>query len=146
MITVFMIFAITVALLLCLTTKSQWVPGLHLINLMCNILSVDLHLSDESMILSTGFELIKQNRFAKIYKCNEEKSLPKIFLGFVNHFMKNGKCSNLFSVSITKWSNALKQFVNKLLTNCLSVFDHFVGLALKVLTKFCKLIWLSFVY
>ena len=25
-----------------------------------------------------------------------------------------------------KWSNTLKQFVGKLPTNCLSVFDHFV--------------------
>ena len=31
----------------------------------------------------------------------------------------------------TKWSNTLKQFVGKLPTNCLSVFGHFVGLALK---------------
>ena len=30
-----------------------------------------------------------------------------------------------------KWSNTLKQFVGNLPTNCLSVFDHFVGLALK---------------
>ena len=29
-----------------------------------------------------------------------------------------------------KWSNTLKQFVAKLPTNCLIVFDHFVGLAL----------------
>ena len=28
-----------------------------------------------------------------------------------------------------KWSNTLKQFVGKLPTNCLSVFDHFVELA-----------------
>ena len=35
------------------------------------------------------------------------------------------------SASPTKWSNTLKQFVDKLLTNCLSVFDHFVKLALK---------------
>ena len=33
--------------------------------------------------------------------------------------------------SPTKWSNTLKQFVGKLPTNCLSVFDHFVILALK---------------
>ena len=33
--------------------------------------------------------------------------------------------------NITKWSNTLKQFVGKLPTNCLSVFDHFEGLALK---------------
>ena len=31
----------------------------------------------------------------------------------------------------TKWSNTLKQFAGKLLTNCLSVFDHFVGLVLE---------------
>ena len=38
---------------------------------------------------------------------------------------------NPLSAKITKWSNTLKQFVAKLPTNCLSVFDHFVGLALK---------------
>ena len=37
------------------------------------------------------------------------------------------------SANFTKWSNTLKQFVGKLPTNCLSVFDHFVGLMLKVL-------------
>ena len=37
------------------------------------------------------------------------------------------------SANPTKWSNTLKQFVGKLTTNCLSVFDHFVGLALKEL-------------
>ena len=31
----------------------------------------------------------------------------------------------------TRWSNTLKQFVGNLPTNCLSVFDHFVILALK---------------
>ena len=35
------------------------------------------------------------------------------------------------SAKITKWSNTLKQFVGNLPTNCLSVFDHFVGLVLK---------------
>ena len=38
------------------------------------------------------------------------------------------------SLSPTKWWNTLKQFVGRLPTNCLSVFDHFVGLALKGLT------------
>ena len=37
------------------------------------------------------------------------------------------------SANFTKPSNALKQFVAKLPTNCLSVFDHFVKLSLKVL-------------
>ena len=38
---------------------------------------------------------------------------------------------NLLSANPTKWSNTLKQFVAKLPANCLSVFDHFMILALK---------------
>ena len=38
---------------------------------------------------------------------------------------------NPLSANPTKWPNTLKQFFDKLPTNCLSVFDHFVGLALK---------------
>ena len=38
---------------------------------------------------------------------------------------------NPLSASPTKWSNTLKQFVGNLPTNCLSLFDHFVELALK---------------
>ena len=40
---------------------------------------------------------------------------------------------NPSSANITKLSNTLKQFVGNLPTNCLSVFDHFVGLTLKAL-------------
>ena len=39
------------------------------------------------------------------------------------------------SANFTKWSNRLKQLVGNLPTNCLSVFDYFVGLALKRLTR-----------
>ena len=49
---------------------------------------------------------------------------------------------NPSSAKFTKWSNTLKRFVGKL--NCLSVFDYFVGLALKGLTdstiKLCEAI------
>ena len=38
----------------------------------------------------------------------------------------------------TKCSNTPKQFVGKLPTNYLSVFDHFVRLGLKGLNKWCK--------
>ena len=38
---------------------------------------------------------------------------------------------NPLSANPTKWSSTLKQFVGNLPTNCLSVFDHFVILALK---------------
>ena len=42
------------------------------------------------------------------------------------------KLSELYPLSTnpTKWSNTLKQFLTKLPMNCMSVFDHFVGLAL----------------
>ena len=56
-------------------------------------------------------------------------------------FSKNSnqlKVINPICAKITKWSNTLKQFVGKLPTNCLSVFDHFVGLALKWLTIVAK--------
>ena len=44
---------------------------------------------------------------------------------------------NPLSANPTKWSNTLKQLVGNLPTNCLSVFDHFVGLALKGLKHLC---------
>ena len=37
---------------------------------------------------------------------------------------------NPLSANFTKWSNTLKQFVGNMPTNCVSVFDYFVGLAL----------------
>ena len=40
---------------------------------------------------------------------------------------------NPLSANPTKCSNTVKQFVGKLPTNSLSVFDHFVELALKEL-------------
>ena len=38
---------------------------------------------------------------------------------------------NPLNTNPTKWSNTLKQFVGKLPTSYLSVFDHFVFLAYK---------------
>ena len=38
---------------------------------------------------------------------------------------------NHLSAKFIKWSNTLKQIVGKLPTICLSVFDHFSGLAFK---------------
>ena len=45
--------------------------------------------------------------------------------------MHVGTSINPLSADPTKWPNTLKQFVDKLPTNCLSVFGHFVNLALK---------------
>ena len=45
---------------------------------------------------------------------------------------------NPLGANPTKWSNRLKKFVGKLPTNCLSVFDHFMRLALKGLKNTCQ--------
>ena len=54
---------------------------------------------------------------------------------FVFHMIQmkitNFDTFNPLSANPTKWLNTLKQFIGNLPTNCLSVFDHFVGLALK---------------
>ena len=42
------------------------------------------------------------------------------------------------SASPTKWSNKLKKNHRQEPTNCLSVFEHFVDLALKGLNDFAK--------
>ena len=52
------------------------------------------------------------------YVCNSSKYVSEKYV-------------NPLNANFTKWSNTLKQFVSKLPTNCLSVFNHFVGLVLK---------------
>ena len=56
-----------------------------------------------------------------------QKVLKKVPL----FFLSNPVLFNSLSANPTKWSNTLKQFVDKLPMNCLSVFDHFVKLAIK---------------
>ena len=46
--------------------------------------------------------------------------------------------TNILSFNPTKWSNTLKQFIGKLPTNFLSVFDHFVRIVLEELTYNCS--------
>ena len=41
------------------------------------------------------------------------------------------KRHNTLSAKPTKWASTLKRFIGNLPANCLSVFDHFVDLALK---------------
>ena len=48
-----------------------------------------------------------------------------------NEWVKHKIALNPLSANPAKWPNTLKQFVGKLPTSCLSVFDHFVELALK---------------
>ena len=56
---------------------------------------------------------------------------------------------NPLSANPTKWSNTLKQFIDKLPMNCLNVFDHFVKLVLKRLSVSLNLMFVhlsAFVY
>ena len=68
----------------------------------------------------------------------KKNNLCRVQITLVQQFTVNLLSINHFSTNPTKWSNTLKQFVGKLPTNCLSVFDHFVKLALKVLTMIRK--------
>ena len=57
-----------------------------------------------------------------------------ISTGTIFKTLKNPRVNPL-SANPMKRSNQLKQCVGKLLTNCFSVFDHFVGLTLKGLNN-----------
>ena len=70
---------------------------------------------------------------------NSNKTRSK-FWSHSKNTTKTRHHSNTFSANFPKWSNTLKQFVGNLTTNCFSVFDHFVGLALKGL-MFPLLLW-----
>ena len=56
------------------------------------------------------------------------------FQDFLSKMERFVKTVNPLSANPTQWSNTLKQFVGNLPTNCFSVFDYFVKLALKGLT------------
>ena len=51
---------------------------------------------------------------------------------------------NPLSAKLTKWPNTLKQFVGNLPTSCLSVFGHFVGLALNLAFQLETIVWNAF--
>ena len=59
-----------------------------------------------------------------------------VFLKVLFQYYTHISCNYLkpLSANSTKWSNTLKQFIDKSQFFSLSVFDHVVGLALKGLT------------
>ena len=82
--------------------------------------------------------LTKRSKVEPLISSNAHDDITKFE---VPRFTLNTKVWELnpLSANFTKWSNTLKQFISKLPTNCLSEFDHFVGLALKGLTFFLKI-------
>ena len=59
------------------------------------------------------------------------------FIEWINVLLNNQESCviNPLSANPEKWSNTLKQIVGNLPTICLSVFDHFMNLALEGLTE-----------
>ena len=70
-----------------------------------------------------------------IYKLHDLGRIPLVIVILFNTDFKCLSKLNPLSTKLIKWSNTLKQIVGKLPTICLSVFDHFSGLALKGLTS-----------
>ena len=100
-------------------------------------------------VSAAGKNVREKISVVKIYKKNSEignslKPLQKWVLSRMSKSCFHLLSLNPLSANPTKWSNTLKQFVGNLPTNCLSVFDHFVGLALKDLSVY-KLIIDSFI-
>ena len=74
--------------------------------------------------------LFSHNFMKKLFKVTDGSKI-----GSRDKVLKMSIVFNLFlnplGANPTKWSNRLKRFVGNFPTNCLSVFDHFVKLALK---------------
>ena len=75
-----------------------------------------------NVLLATQVKIFKQN---KKNSTNDTKTEED----------SNQTLFNPLNVNPEKWSNTLKQIVDNLPTICLSVFDHFMNLALKGLTN-----------
>ena len=66
--------------------------------------------------------------FGRVKRGQDVSDFKRIRLGVLNPLSANP----------TKWSNTFKQFLGNLPTDCFSVVDHFVGLALKRLRFILK--------
>ena len=84
-------------------------------------------LTETNRIVRNQYELnLDVPKVSQVKKMN---SLP--FRVKTSENLKTFKDIKPLSANPTKRSNTLKQFVVNFPTNCLSVFDHFMGLALK---------------
>ena len=68
-----------------------------------------------------------------IRKMDEQELSKRIKLHYLSRSVQPISISNSLRANPTKWSNTLKQFVGKMPTNCLSLFEHFMALELKEL-------------
>ena len=84
----------------------------------CTVRSLDFKQSWLKLLISfnySGFELVKQNRSAKISEGDKEKGPEqvKVFFWSTNHFMKNVKCFKYLKINLVKFCkfNSLYFFV-----------------------------------
>ena len=90
-------------------------------------------------IKKTPYTKISSTGFKESWKSILRKSQLELFNKLIEENAFN--FFNSLNANYTKWSNTLKQCVGKLSTNCLSVFDHFVKLALKGLNSIMNLVF-----
>ena len=86
------------------------------------------------MMIKLDWKFLNTERgnFPELYlKCFENKDYLRCKLRLEEIYVIKANAVNPLSAKLIKWSNTLKQIVGKLPTICLSVFDHFSGLALK---------------
>ena len=92
---------------------------------------------DQMSSRQTKFKhLVTQNIVYTFSNSKDKKPKRLLYPNVIKQLTNNMEIINLLSTNPIKWSNTLKQFVSILLTNCLSVFEHFVKLAFKGLTLY----------
>ena len=84
------------------------------------------------IIIILGYKMFLKWSVQKLYK-TVWNSFSVITQKVGNRFLQ--KLFNPLSANLTKCLNTLKQIVSRFLTNCLSAFDHFVGLVPKGLNS-----------
>ena len=100
-----------------------------------------------SQFKSFTFEYLNEKETERLLEKTEsllKSSSWRVFsIALAARCSRNCNCLNLqrpiqnlvkykpLSANPTEWSSTLKQVVSNFPTNCLSLFDHFVGLALK---------------
>ena len=99
------------------------------------ILAADLNLD----LFWTKFSEYLFFSISRLNDINQKKHIKRGFQAPYTVPVELQNCNfNPLSANFIKWSNTLTQFVGNLPTNCLSMFDHFVGLALKGLKSVVK--------
>ena len=93
-------------------------------------------LASVKLFHATDLFLYVTDIFLYVFKTSENLLwFSDVFRGYSNKAVAWNRLmclTNSLSDKPTKWQNRSKQFVSNLPTKCLSVFDHFVGMALNV--------------